>query len=159
MVGRVMNCRTRKNYCIRKSCSRDRCLPCESKFSEANQPVNIFFVLTHSESSMENHAVSRLSPLITMCWRKTPSKVSPNRNAAFRDGRLNASHFHSKRRKPSVSNKYWADKKNASVAILERAMAGPQRMLPISMTPWLQSIRIKLCRPSQRLVFRSMTTK
>src|SRR5216684_193494 len=39
----------------------------------------------HSESNVENQAVSRLRPLMIMCWRKTPSKTKPRRRAARRE--------------------------------------------------------------------------
>ena len=52
----------------------------------------------HSRSVMANQAVSRLRPLTTMCWWNTPSKRNPKRRAAWREGALSASHFHSRRR-------------------------------------------------------------
>ena len=58
----------------------------------------------HSPSRIEYHAVSRLRPLMIMCWRKTPSNVTPKRSAAARERALRASHFHSSRRLPSVAN-------------------------------------------------------
>ena len=48
----------------------------------------------HSVSSMANHAVSRLRPLMIICCRKMPSKVKPSRSAARRDGAMSALHFH-----------------------------------------------------------------
>src|SRR5450759_2397771 len=82
----------------RISDSERRCCPSSSKLSGDSHASNAARTPGHSPSTIENQAVSRLRPLTTMCWRKTPSNTNPNLSAARRDGRLSASHFHSKRR-------------------------------------------------------------
>ena len=60
--------------------------------SHASKPAR---TAGHSPSRIEYHAVSRLTPLTIMCWRKTPSNVKPKRSAARRERSLAALHFHS----------------------------------------------------------------
>src|ERR1700692_3659990 len=71
------------------------CPPAGSKLDVASHRSKFARRKGHSESNMENQAVSRLRPLMIMCWRKTPSKTKPRRRAARREGWFNALHFHS----------------------------------------------------------------
>ncbi len=72
-----------------------RCVPPASKLSGASQASNAALRAGHSASVIENHVVSRLRCLYTMACRNNPSKVKPNRNAAWREGAFRLSHFHS----------------------------------------------------------------
>src|ERR1017187_9121179 len=72
-----------------------RCRPSLSKLAGASHASSASFLAGHSQSSMENQAVSRFLPLTTICWRKIPSKVNPSRSAARRLATFSALHFHS----------------------------------------------------------------
>src|ERR1700733_8812342 len=71
------------------------CLPAKSKLDGVSQRSMFARRKGQSESNMANQAVSRLRPLMIMCWRKTPSKSKPRRRAARREGWFSALHFHS----------------------------------------------------------------
>src|SRR5207248_3077780 len=74
--------------------SRVRCCPSSVKFAGSSQRSNSARRVGHSESIIENQAVSRFTPLMIMCCRKMPSKVNPSRSAAAREGSLCELHFH-----------------------------------------------------------------
>ena len=60
----------------RRSESFAFCRPAASKFSGASHRSNAVLTAGHSESSIENHVVSRLCPFCTMCCLKVPSDAS-----------------------------------------------------------------------------------
>ena len=96
----------------------------------------------HSESSMENHAVSRFRPLTIMCWRKIPSNLKPKRNAARREGALRALHFPLVAALSQVLEDMARHEIMASVARAVCCSRGVKRMLPTSITRWIGSIRM-----------------
>lgn len=79
------------------------CLPSLSKFDISSHALNPLFTLGHSESNIENHAVSRLRPRAIICCLNVPSYLKPRRSAARREGAFRLLHFHSYRRKPRSS--------------------------------------------------------
>ena len=73
-----------------KSASRRRCTPVASKLDGSNYFTNTACNAGHSASMAANQAVSRLLPLCTMAWRKTPSKDRPRLYSAGNPDRMHA---------------------------------------------------------------------
>jgi hypothetical protein len=78
-----------------KSASGRRCAPAASRLSGASQAESAAATAGHSQSRIENQAVSRLRPFTTRSCRNTPSKRNPRRRAARFEASLASSHFHS----------------------------------------------------------------
>jgi hypothetical protein len=122
--------------------SEVRCAPSGSKFAGSSQASKAARAAGHSSSSIEYQAVSRLRPLMISSLRKIPSKRKPKRSAAAREPAFSALHFHSRRRYPRSSKTWRARRKIASVAAAVRRSPGAKKMLPISIVPFVGSMRM-----------------
>src|SRR5207248_6407933 len=140
----------------RRSARDRRCRPAASKFSLASQASKAARQAGHSESMIENQAVSRLRPLSTRWCRKRPSNVKPKRSAARLEPAFSSLHFHSRRRLPRSSNACLAMRKIASVAWRLFWSRGESQMCPISMTPCSGTMLMKVAIPVAARAERSM---
>jgi len=86
------------------------CFPSWSKLSGDNHFSSLFLFRSHSQSSIENHDVSRFLFLYTTACRNVPSYSNPNLFAANLEGSFRLSHFHSYLLYPKVSKTYFANK-------------------------------------------------
>jgi hypothetical protein len=64
-----------------------------STFDAPSWASDSLFIIGHFESSIENHAMSRLRPRAIICCRNVLAYMKPKRSAVRREGALKLLHF------------------------------------------------------------------